>query len=94
MDFQYKKDSENIVTLTLDMPGRSANVINTEFGEGLTRALERLTEEEPLAGVIVTSAKKTFMAGADLEMLYALEDPQIAFERAEQLKAGFRGLET
>ncbi len=94
MAFQYEKDSENIVTLTLDMPGRSANVINAEFGEGLADALKRLNGEDPLAGVIVTSAKKTFMAGGDLEMLYALEDPQIAFERTEQLKAGFRALET
>jgi 3-hydroxyacyl-CoA dehydrogenase/enoyl-CoA hydratase/3-hydroxybutyryl-CoA epimerase len=94
MAFQYEKDSENIVTLTLDMPGRPANVINTEFGEGLADALKRLNREDPLAGVIVTSAKKTFMAGGDLEMLYALEDPQIAFERTEQLKAGFRALET
>ena len=83
MAFQYEKDSENIVTLTLDMPGHSANLINTEFGEGFADALKRLNEEEPLAGVIVTSAKKTFLAGADLEMLFALEDPQVVFEGAE-----------
>jgi 3-hydroxyacyl-CoA dehydrogenase/enoyl-CoA hydratase/3-hydroxybutyryl-CoA epimerase len=94
MTFQYQKDSENIVTLTLDMPGRSANVINDEFGEGFALALERLQNEDGLKGVIVTSAKKTFMAGGDLEMLYALEDAQIAFEGAEELKAGFRALET
>lgn len=94
MAFQYQKDTENIVTLTLDMPGRSANVINDEFGEGFALALARLQNEDALKGVIVTSAKKTFMAGGDLEMLYALKDAQIAFEVAEELKAGFRALET
>ena len=28
MAFRYDKDEQNIVTLTLDMPGRSANVLN------------------------------------------------------------------
>jgi 3-hydroxyacyl-CoA dehydrogenase/enoyl-CoA hydratase/3-hydroxybutyryl-CoA epimerase len=94
MTFLYQKDNKDIVTLTLDMPGRSANVINEEFGAGFTEALERLSGEDSLTGVILTSAKKTFLAGADLELLITLDDPQIAFDRAEQLKAGFRTLET
>jgi 3-hydroxyacyl-CoA dehydrogenase/enoyl-CoA hydratase/3-hydroxybutyryl-CoA epimerase len=60
----------------------------------LAATLKHLNEEEALAGVIITSAKKTFLAGADIEMLLALEDPQTAFEGAEELKAGFRALET
>jgi 3-hydroxyacyl-CoA dehydrogenase/enoyl-CoA hydratase/3-hydroxybutyryl-CoA epimerase len=60
----------------------------------LAATLKHLNEEEALAGVIITSAKKTFLAGADIEMLSALEDPQTAFDGAEELKAGFRALET
>jgi hypothetical protein len=29
--FNYSKDNDNIVTVTMDMQGRSANVINQEF---------------------------------------------------------------
>ena len=94
MAIKYEKDQQNIVTLTLDMPGRSANVINQEFGEGFTAALEQLQGEDDIAGIIVTSAKKTFLAGADLEMLVAEDDPAAIFDLSEQLKAGFRTLET
>ncbi len=94
MAIHYAKDEQHIVTLTLDQPGRSANVINAEFGVALAAALERLQAEADLAGVIVTSAKKTFMAGGDLEWLYAVTDAAEVFQSSEMLKAGFRQLET
>ena len=94
MAINYVKDEQNIVTLTLDRPGRSANVINAEFGAALENVLQRLTAESNLTGLIITSAKKTFMAGGDLEWLYAATDAAEIFRSAEALKAGFRQLET
>ena len=91
---RYEKDAQNIVTLTLDMPGRPVNVLNDEFGEAFAGVLDQLAAEEPLAGVIVASAKKTFVAGADLEWLYAMKDPERVFHRLEELKADMRRLET
>lgn len=93
MAIKYEKDEQNIVTLTLDLPGRNANVINAEFGEALANALTKLQAEENLAGVIITSAKKTFMAGADLEDESLFSDAEAIFNGSEQLKAGFRQLE-
>lgn len=93
MAIDYSKDEQSIVTLTLDMPGRSANVINAEFAAALSGALDRLEKEEPLAGVIITSAKSTFVAGGDLEFLFALEEPAAAFSMVENLKALFRRIE-
>jgi 3-hydroxyacyl-CoA dehydrogenase/enoyl-CoA hydratase/3-hydroxybutyryl-CoA epimerase len=93
MAIHYAKDEQQIVTLTLDRPGRSANVIDAEFGVALATTLERLQAEPNLAGVIVSSAKKTFMAGGDLEWLYAATDAAEIFRSAEALKAGFRQLE-
>ncbi|MBE2220574.1 MAG: enoyl-CoA hydratase/isomerase family protein [Anaerolineae bacterium] len=94
MAFKYEKDDQNIVTLTLDMPGRSANVLNVEFGKGFSEALAALMAEDELAGVIITSGKKTFLAGADLEMLVAETDAQNIFDYTQALKAGFRQVET
>jgi 3-hydroxyacyl-CoA dehydrogenase (EC 1.1.1.35) len=39
MVFRYEKDADNIVTLTMDMPNRSANVINAEFNKALVETL-------------------------------------------------------
>ena len=94
MAINYEKDEQNIVTLTLDLPGRNANVINAEFGEALANALAKLQAEENLTGAIITSAKKTFMAGADLEDESLFSNAEAIFNGSEQLKTGFRQLET
>ncbi len=92
--FRYEKDQDNIVTITMDMQNRSANVINEEFGRLFEESLTKLSEEENLAGVIITSAKSTFLAGADLENLSKKADAESIFNMAEELKKGFRQLET
>ena len=93
MAFNYEKDSQNIVTITMDMDGRSANVINGEFSNLWIEAMERLENEKKLAGVIVASAKKTFLAGGDLEMIMAIDDPEQAFNLVEKLKFDLRRIE-
>jgi 3-hydroxyacyl-CoA dehydrogenase/enoyl-CoA hydratase/3-hydroxybutyryl-CoA epimerase len=94
MAFEYAKDAQNLVTLTMNLPGRPVNVINDEMAQGLAQALDRLEAEKDLAGVILTSAKKVFMAGGDIDGLYKLEDPEEAFRQCEDIKALFRRLET
>jgi hypothetical protein len=44
--FHYTKDNENIVTITMDMQGRSANVINEQFGKLFTDTLAKLEAEK------------------------------------------------
>ena len=92
----YQKDIHNIVTLTLDMKGRNMNVINHEIREAFIPVLRHLQEEKEnsaLKGVILTSAKKTFLAGGDLEYLYQATDPGEIFAFAEEMKAFLRELE-
>lgn len=91
---RYAKDEQGIVTITLDMPGRPVNLLNEEFNAALVQAVERLAADKPSTGAIITSAKKTFIAGADLDWLYAQTDPEVLFRKIEAGKAGFRKLET
>lgn len=66
----WKQDSDGIVTLTLDDPDRSANTMNDLYRRSMERTIHRLVAEKAgIRGVIVTSAKKTFFAGGDLELL-------------------------
>ena len=61
----YKKDTDNIVTLTLDMKGRAENVINQKIWAAFVPVIEHLQLEKKrgqLRGVILTSSKKTFLA--------------------------------
>ena len=39
---QYEKNADNIVILTLDSTGQSANTMNAEFRESLDEATQKL----------------------------------------------------
>jgi 3-hydroxyacyl-CoA dehydrogenase/enoyl-CoA hydratase/3-hydroxybutyryl-CoA epimerase len=93
--FNYSKDNDNIVTVTMDMQGRSANVINQEFGKLWLETIDRLEKEKAeIAGVVLTSAKSTFFAGADIDDLFKQTDAKLIFEMCEGLKKQLRRLET
>ena len=90
---QFDKAADGIVTLTLDMPGRSMNVLNDELTEPFAAAIEQIEGDDSITGVIITSGKKEFLAGADIDKVYAITDPAEAFKLAEDYKAFLRRLE-
>ncbi len=90
----YSILENNIVLLTLDNPTRSANIINRAFGEALEAVLNKIKSENNYSGIIITSAKETFLAGADIDEMFAIADANYFFSQAEKYKAGLRWLET
>jgi 3-hydroxyacyl-CoA dehydrogenase / enoyl-CoA hydratase / 3-hydroxybutyryl-CoA epimerase len=93
----WAKDADGIVTLTLDDPDQSVNTMNGLYQESMARAVRRLQEEkDSIVGVIVTSAKKTFFAGGDLDLLIQAEpkDADAFYQNVRELTAQLRQLET
>src|SRR5919205_540833 len=89
-------DDHGIVTLTLDDPGRSANTINDRYVTSMGQTVDRLeAERDSITGVIITSAKKTFFAGGDLNMLIKATpaDAEQITAFGAKLKADLRRLE-
>src|SRR5947209_449565 len=88
--------TDGIVTLTLDDPGKSANTLNDRYVASMGQTLDRLeAQRESITGVIITSAKKTFFAGADLNTLRTIT-PETAREFAAHIalvKSQLRRLE-
>jgi 3-hydroxyacyl-CoA dehydrogenase/enoyl-CoA hydratase/3-hydroxybutyryl-CoA epimerase len=94
---QWDQDADGIVTLTLDDPTGSANVMNEHYKESMHNAVERLVaEKDSITGVVIASAKKTFFAGGDLKGMINIgpDDAQQAFDEVEFIKADLRKLET
>ncbi len=94
---RYEKGQDQIVVLTLDMPGQSANTMNGIYRDAMAAAVLRLeSEKDHIAGVIITSAKKTFFAGGDLNELIKVEKSHAKdfYESVLVLKAQLRRLET
>src|ERR1700739_4429166 len=89
--------AEGIVTLTMDDPTGSANVMNEHYIESMGKAVERLVaEKDSVTGVVITSAKSTFFAGGDLKGMINLgpENAGEAFDLVERVKKDLRTLET
>ncbi|GGC88008.1 3-hydroxyacyl-CoA dehydrogenase NAD-binding domain-containing protein [Halopseudomonas salina] len=94
---RYDKGQDNIVILTMDMPGQSANTMNGVYRQAMAETVDRLEKErEEIAGVIITSAKKTFFAGGDLNELIKVtqSDAEAFYHMVLGLKAQLRRLET
>src|SRR5579884_1063930 len=95
--FRWEADGAGIVVLTMDDPNQSANTMNELFGDSLVATVDRLVaERDRITGVVITSAKKTFFAGGDLNLLMNIQpsDAALLAEKLATMKAAFRRLET
>jgi 3-hydroxyacyl-CoA dehydrogenase/enoyl-CoA hydratase/3-hydroxybutyryl-CoA epimerase len=94
---RWEQDADGIVVLTLDDPKQSANTMNADFRESLGVIVDRLeSEKDSITGVVITSAKKTFFAGGDLNDLIQAK-PEHAAEitaSSAEMKGRLRTLET
>ncbi len=94
---RWEQEEDGIVVLTLDDPSQSANTMNQAYKDSMAATVDRLeAEKEGITGVVITSAKKTFFAGGDLNDLgkaTAQDAPRIA-EEVRGIKLQLRRLET
>lgn len=90
------ENKDGIVNMILDSSGKSANTMDTEFRNDFHEAVQQIKATENLKGVVITSAKKTFFAGGDLDEIIQAkpEDASVFFNMIESLKADMRALET
>ncbi len=93
----YEKGQDQIVVLTIDMPGQSANTMNAVYRDAMAATIARLqADRHSIAGVIITSAKQTFFAGGDLDELIQVgsDRAQWFHDMVQTLKGQLRSLET
>ncbi|TDU84160.1 3-hydroxyacyl-CoA dehydrogenase/enoyl-CoA hydratase/3-hydroxybutyryl-CoA epimerase [Kribbella voronezhensis] len=91
------KNDDGVITLTMDDPGASANTMNDTYLAAMGATVERLqAEKDTIKGVVITSAKQTFFAGGNLEMLSRIQPENAAevFATIEEVKRQLRALET
>jgi len=64
-----KVDPAGVAVITWDLPGRSMNVLDARSIEDFRVAVEQVLSDATVKGVVVTSGKKAFLAGADLSTI-------------------------
>jgi 3-hydroxyacyl-CoA dehydrogenase / enoyl-CoA hydratase / 3-hydroxybutyryl-CoA epimerase len=94
---RYERGDDGIVVLVLDDPSASANTMNDAYRTSMAATIERLeADKDDLKGVIITSAKKTFFAGGNLNELITVTPADGAEFSAgvRAMKGQLRRLET
>ncbi len=90
--------NDGIAIITLDVPGRSMNVIGAQMLADLAAWVDEAAADSALCGVVITSAKRDFIAGADILEMIELYDEgltlQQGYERSQVMSRLLRRIET
>jgi 3-hydroxyacyl-CoA dehydrogenase/enoyl-CoA hydratase/3-hydroxybutyryl-CoA epimerase len=70
--FTLDIDSDGLALVTWNSPGRSMNVIDPAVKDELAAIVEQVAADAAIKGVVITSGKDSFCAGADLTMLESM----------------------
>ena len=73
-DFTMTKDAEGIATIVWDCAGKSMNVMNFDAMMLLDGMIDDALADEAVKGIIITSGKKDFAGGMDLNVLADLKN--------------------
>jgi 3-hydroxyacyl-CoA dehydrogenase / enoyl-CoA hydratase / 3-hydroxybutyryl-CoA epimerase len=107
-NFKVEKDADGIALVTWDIPGRSMNVLDVTTITELDEIVKQTTADPAVKGVVVTSGKEAFSAGADLSMLEGMNRHyaallkekgevaanQFVFDESRKSSLTFRAIET
>lgn len=90
----FSAESDNgIITVTIDQADRKMNVIGDGFNDAFAKLTNAFINDQQAKGLILTSAKSTFVVGADIDSLSDIKTAEQGFELIEALKDSMRKLE-
>ena len=107
-NFKIEADADGIALVTWDSPDKSMNVLDVRTIEELGAIVDQTTADAAVKGVVVTSGKEAFSAGADLSMLDGMNKTfaemlkskgneaaqQMLFDESRKLSQTLRRIET
>jgi 3-hydroxyacyl-CoA dehydrogenase / enoyl-CoA hydratase / 3-hydroxybutyryl-CoA epimerase len=107
-NFKVETNSDGIALVTWDIPGRSMNVLDETSAVELETIVKQTAADAAVTGVVITSAKDAFCAGADLSMLEGMNHAfaevlkskgeeaanQMLFEQSRRFSQIYRAMET
>jgi 3-hydroxyacyl-CoA dehydrogenase / enoyl-CoA hydratase / 3-hydroxybutyryl-CoA epimerase len=85
--------ADGIATATLDLPGRTINVLDETLLAALSALIDRLCSDGDIQGLVLTSAKSDFCVGGDFDRLSRLASAQQAFDFSRTVQTLLRRME-
>ncbi|MDR0807600.1 MAG: enoyl-CoA hydratase/isomerase family protein [Gemmobacter sp.] len=94
-DFTYAVDADGVATITWDAAAKSMNVMSLEGFAALDAHIGAALADPAVKGVIITSAKKDFAGGMDLNVIATMREggAQAIFDGVMQMHGVLRRIE-
>jgi 3-hydroxyacyl-CoA dehydrogenase/enoyl-CoA hydratase/3-hydroxybutyryl-CoA epimerase len=73
-EFHYSVDPDGVAIITWDVPGKTMNVMSLEGLRELEACVDRALADDAVRGAIITSGKKDFAGGMDLNILAGMKE--------------------
>ncbi|MBK1635818.1 3-hydroxyacyl-CoA dehydrogenase NAD-binding domain-containing protein [Rhodovulum adriaticum] len=73
-EFHYATDADGVAIITWDVPGRSMNVMSLAGFQELDAHIDTALADDAVKGVVITSGKKDFAGGMDLNVIAKMRD--------------------
>ncbi|NUB45051.1 enoyl-CoA hydratase/isomerase family protein [Fertoebacter nigrum] len=73
-DFTLTTDADGVATITWDVPGKSMNVMSLAGFAELNGLMDQALADAGVKGIILTSGKKDFAGGMDLNVIAKMKD--------------------
>lgn len=67
--FKFDVDADGIAVISWDVPGASMNVMSMQGYQDLSDLIDKVISDDDIKGAVITSAKKDFAGGMDLNEL-------------------------
>jgi len=74
---RYEIGPDRVMTVWLDLPDKSVNTMSVRMWTDLDAAVARIESEKPAAVIFASAKPKSFIAGADLFEMRAMNDAQL-----------------
>ena len=68
-DFTFSCDTDGVATIVWDVPNKSMNVLSLEGVAELNGLIDKALSDPAIKGIIITSGKKDFAGGMDLNVI-------------------------
>jgi 3-hydroxyacyl-CoA dehydrogenase/enoyl-CoA hydratase/3-hydroxybutyryl-CoA epimerase len=81
---QFDIDADGVALISIDLPDRPVNVFTPELTADLEAAVESVLATPAIKGAVLTSAKSSFIAGADLKNLVTAHGEGATLAQAAQ----------
>jgi 3-hydroxyacyl-CoA dehydrogenase/enoyl-CoA hydratase/3-hydroxybutyryl-CoA epimerase len=90
----YDIDQNGIATLTWNMVDAGTNILSQASMAAFSEAVDKAVADESVVGLVITSARKDFLAGADISMFMGIDDAAEMAVLAGGAQGMIRHLET